>query len=192
MGNYEVFPGTPYTNVDHTLRTGCLEGGGYSLPLQTRYGPINWTDSRSRWIKYEIVLVQSDQNTANGMYACRVYDPDHPQGARSGYVIRQDIITRNVGGPVWRQWCYGHYAGAVQSPMSCPVHTDDIYMDDSANHVRVVVGNSADYLACTRIEDQPPTAWSSTSISCTFNKGGFTTGQTGHVFIVTGAGHSGV
>lgn len=191
MGNFESFPGTLYENPDDSLRTGMIEGGGYTLPSQTAWGPISWADVQGRFIKFEIVLIQSDQNTANGLYACKVYDPDNPAGPTTSTVIRENVITRNVGGAVWRQFAYGHYAGTVGGTMSCPVHTDDIILDDGEDHARVVLGTHAEYAQCAFVEDQPATSWVSTQIRFPINKGRFVSGQVAHVFIVTGAGHSG-
>lgn len=195
MGNYESFPGSGLPTYDGAWRTSFLDTGVSPTSANggvTR-GLINWDDIIDRWIRVEICLVQSEPLTANGMYACRIYDPDAPGGATQYDVLRENIITRGSGSYVWRQFAFGHYADNVSgySMGTCPVYVDDVYIDDQESHARVVLGDSSDYAACTRAEDQPATSWGSTSISCTFNKGGFTSGQTAYAFIVTGAGHSG-
>lgn len=55
----------------------------------------------------------------------------------------------------------------VISPQN--VWNADIYADDSWNHV--CIGNASTYAACTKLEFQPYTGWTATSISCSRRNG---------------------
>lgn len=185
MGNYEARPDLGYPSTDGALRTSTQDPG---ITNVLQYGPINFGSVLNRFIKFELILIQSDQATANGFYALRIYDPNNPSGPETRTVSRANIATRGVGGSSWRQFCFGHYNGGWNES---PVHTDDILLDDDANHARIVLCESSNYSACTRSEDQPGISWNSSEIRCTYNRGGFSVGDTAHAFVVTGAGHSG-
>lgn len=56
-----------------------------------------------------------------------------------------------------------HVIANANLPLPCDVWYSDIYSDDSWNHV--VIGNASTFSACTQLEVQPYTGWTSTSIT---------------------------
>lgn len=196
MGNYESFPDilaedgiNNYGAIDDDMRTSFQDD---DIPNIAHRGLVSWSDIIGRFVKIELVLVQSTPGVADGMYACRIYDPYAPGGPTKYETIRHNIATRDAGIYSWRSYDIGSYGGGFQGrEFTCPVWTDDPIMDDGANHARIVLGNSSDYSQCTIVEDQPATSWSSNEIVCTANRSAFTSGQNAYLFLVTGAGHSG-
>lgn len=196
MGNYESFPQylTPdglgnYGAIDDDMRTSTQDDDIVNVAHR---GLTSWGDIIGRYVKFELVVVQSSPGQADGMYACRVYDPDAPGGPRKYETIRSGIATKGLGEYGWTDFDIGSYAGGFSGiPCDCPVWVDDPCFDDGENHARVVIGNHADYAQCTIVEDQPGIYWSGTEAECAFNRGRFSSGESVYVFLVTGAGHSG-
>ncbi len=68
--------------------------------------------------------------------------------------------------------CFGWWIGGYYRPVGLTTqrkYFGDIYVDRT--WARVVLGNASTYAASTRRELQPPTAWSSTSVTVTANLG---------------------
>lgn len=58
---------------------------------------------------------------------------------------------------------------------------DDMYIDTTL--ARVILGNAADYSACTILEPQIPTSWSNNSVTCTINLGRLSNQNRVYVFV---------
>lgn len=63
---------------------------------------------------------------------------------------------------------------------------DDYYT--SWTQARVVIGDASTLSACTNIEIQVPTVWSTTSVATSFNQGSFSNGETAYVFVIDSDG----
>lgn len=148
----------------------------------------------NRWIKFEMVLVQSSVGTGgassaprDGQYYVTVYDPDYNNGA--GRSIRfynnsqsPNGVRTRCNSSYWDEFDFGAYGEGSD------IYIDEVFMDNSPNHARIVLTNNATYLSSTFTESQPATQWSDTNISFSLNVGRFRSGDRAHVHIVRGAG----
>lgn len=161
------------------------------------YGGGNWETSRDRWLKYELILAQSSAGTGtrlsaakDGVYALTVFDPDYSGGARLIASAVDNPWRSRVRGYWWRSIEIGEYHGGAGDSGNGPVnaYTDEVYIDDSAEHARLVICNTPAYVNCTRPEIQPPLTWSDTNITARYNRGSYSIGSTGYLFVVRGVG----
>ncbi len=82
----------------------------------------------------------------------------------------------------------GYYNSFFSSGTSCPdtgeayAWFDDLYIDRT--QARIEIGDNQVYEDCSHREIQIPTAWSTTEIKFTTNKGSFSNGQTVYIFVV--------
>lgn len=74
----------------------------------------------------------------------------------------------------------GDYTGSMRA------HTDSLYVDTS--WARIELCDASTYAARTHCEIQIPSAWSSTSITATVNRGSFTNGNTAYVYVCDDGG----
>lgn len=80
----------------------------------------------------------------------------------------------------------GWHSGAVSNT---DVMYDDIYISTGANAAaRVELCDTNTWAARTHCEIQPPTAWSDTGITATYNPGSFINGQTAYFYVIDSTG----
>lgn len=94
---------------------------------------------------------------------------------------RAAFQTRDSGETAYKRWKYLGFEETVAPGGDGNEHVyfDDYYIDNTL--ARVEIGNNASYNACTIKEIQPPTAWSTSSITVTGNVGALT--GTAYVFV---------
>jgi hypothetical protein len=83
-------------------------------------------------------------------------------------------------------WLIGFDAGG-NAPPTLTLWTDDIYIDNTFS--RVMIGDASTYASSTHFEMQPPTAWSSSSITVSLNQGSFADGSTAYVYVIDANGN---
>lgn len=71
---------------------------------------------------------------------------------------------------------------AALQPDGTNVYMDDFYLDDT--WARVIIGNASTLAASTTREVQIPSAWSSTSITATVNRGSFGPSASAYLYVV--------
>lgn len=93
-----------------------------------------------------------------------------------------DFLTRNSSNTAYkRPNTVGFYNARNANGTDSDFYMTDVYIDNT--WARVEIGNASTYANCTHIEIQPPTAWSSDSISVTLNQGSFNDGQTVYLYV---------
>ena len=128
----------------------------------------------SNWSKVEIAIKVS--NGSDGYI--NIWEDGHQ-------VMNYVGITDNYGG-THRTVAAGGYA-RMYGYTSNWRYFDDIYVDTTL--ARVVLADAPVLGQAKIVENQIPTAWSSSSIAAKVNLGKFTQGQTAYLFVVDGSGN---
>lgn len=150
--------------------------------LEPWHGESWWENN---WRHVQLYLIQSGAGANDGtvkMWTDGVLDPN------------QTNWNNRSSSTFWDTAFFGNYVGHDgASPCSSPspdntyIYWDDAYVDSTLAHVEL--GNNPVYNNCTVREIQPTTAWSSTSITVTANKGSFSDITSNYFFVVDRSGN---
>lgn len=131
----------------------------------------DFTGNPTDWVFYEVWV-----NSSNRTYTTRI----------NGVAEDNNISWADVGTfQINELWKIGFDNGGV-SPFAITWWMDDIYYDSS--FARVMIGNASTYSASTHFEMQPITAWSTSSISVTINRGSFGATDTAYLYVIDSSG----
>jgi hypothetical protein len=134
-------------------------------------GTTSWQGAATtpnQWTFFEVWF-----DSVAGIYTCR----------KNGVAVTNNVTFPNI------QFNYLWMIGWDGNTSTAPRLTfwmDDIYVDSS--FARVMLGNASTYSACTSLELQPPTAWSSSAITVTANRGAFAATSTRYLYVINSAG----
>jgi hypothetical protein len=182
-GGGGVYNGTgdsDYTNINPRYGssgyTACNPGGG--LPVN----PLGYLNLQyDTWLRVDMYKkLSTPPGQANGMFDVTTVGIDSE--------IHHDIVTRAAGETFQQDAIIlGLMAANVEGQFE--LHIDDVYLDNT--RARVEIGNAATWAACTHKEMQIPSAWSSGSITVTFNQGSFANGASVWLYVVDADGGAG-
>lgn len=169
-GRYHFNDDTANFNAGPPItRTGSFiieRDGGSTNPIFTDtngrwYGATGPTNPFANWIKRQYIIKHTDQTSG----VIRIYEDGTLVHSYDDYTDKYvGTLTRAIG-----------IEGYTDMPGSGNYrYLADIYLDYT--WARIVLGDASTYAACTIIEPQPPTSWSSTSIDATVNKGRLSAG----------------
>lgn len=150
------------------------QDGGWDYALSS--GPNDAVNLIGRWVRYDLEWRIS--NTV-GYFNMHETHPLH-----SGRVLM--IETDQNGDTVWNASApidvvIGTNAYIRNEGDNNYMYYADLFIDHGMN--RVMLGNANTLAACTVLEPQPYTAWSTTSITLTANLGGLSTGTVYMYFV---------
>jgi len=158
-------------------------------------GPTLWggTDVPTildSWVRIEQYLEQSTPNVADGTFMTWIHKPYIASPAISFDLNSgENAYMMRTTSSQWYQWTLG---GAFFARDTLPagggqvangyLYMDDIYFD--VTRARVEVGNASTWSGCTQREIQIPTAWSSSSVTITANKGGYSSFSGKYLYVL--------
>ena len=159
------------------LRTETEDGHaseGDSDPLFT-YAPMG------TWHRFDIYvdLTKPDGQKIHNWYV------DGKKVPRTNQYYNNDAALTSSGvidGFNYLSWLMFQFQGTDEYPW--PQYMDDAYADFTQARVELSEYSTWDETAQHRKELQPPTSWSDTGITATFNQGQFSTGQTAYLYVV--------
>lgn len=96
------------------------------------------------------------------------------------------IITHGPSDNRWRYVSIPQGITNVSATLDMQMYFDDIYIDNSL--ARAELCDTATWPSRTHCEIQPPTSWSDTSITTTYNPGSFATGSTAYFYVIDSTG----
>ncbi len=137
---------------------------------------IDFYNRSTTWKRHQIYKKNSTAGVANGEVWFSI-------GNRENFASQSPAITR-PSGETWggqTSIILGTMYSNSAAGSSHQTWVDDVYVDKT--QMRVEVGNSSTYSACTILEIQYPTAWTDNSITIIANKGTLSSGPA-WVFII--------
>lgn len=170
----------------------AIQSNGYN-PSNMWGGPdIGDLTSSARWIRFDTFVRQSTPGVADGAWVDYFHDPQ--VGSPSAVSLGYSSTSRQTraASEYYTQFHFGSFHSPRETDASSTaessanIYISDVYFDRTRQ--RVELSNSATWSSRTFSEVQPATAWSDTAITCRFNQGLFTTGQTAHAFVVSSSG----
>ena len=159
--------------------------GGIYFTTSPYSGSLDPPSTNGTWCRVEFLAEPSTQGGTDGSFKYSIHRP--------GTGIRTPVNLTNLMtyGPSqsdrWQGIIIGHYWGNAASTTAAEFWVDDVYKQ-TGTQARVELGNASTWSACTWREIQLPTAWASGQITCTFNTGSFSTGQTAYLYVVDSTG----
>jgi len=147
---------------------------GFVDPGKMGWGEFETDLAGQVWHQVQMEYVDSTPGVADGRIQIWI----------DGKLIlsRTAYQTRDSGETYFKRWKYLGFEETYGGTSDGNEHVffDDYYIDNTL--ARVEIGNNADYALCTIKEIQPPTAWSTSSITVTGNVGSLT--GTAYVFVI--------
>jgi hypothetical protein len=106
----------------------------------------------------------------------------------TGIKLKHNKVGNTLGpGDYWTRITIPGYGRTGGPPAQVVI--DDIYVAEGQNaQARVEIGNSSDYMSCTKMTILTPTVWGPSSIQATVNQGQFAAGESAYLFVVNSAG----
>lgn len=134
--------------------------------------------AEDRWVTHEFYKKMSTPGVEDGVVWCKNLSISSALSASAvtrptGETYQHDTVLLGLMCP--------NIGSVGATPASVSMWIDDVYIDNT--QARVMLGNTNDINTCTILEPQPPTAWSDTSITATFNQGSFSDGDTMYAFV---------
>lgn len=182
-----AYAGWGQVAVDQGIRMSFIDGGSALTGWPPAYdgwwaGP-DVTQARNRWIRIEVYLKESSgANVQDASYRMWTYLNNGSPPVLGPY--RYPKAVSRTGSGHWRQLMIGPYKGG--GPATLHVYMDDIYIDST--QARVEICDTATWAARTKCEIQIPSAWSTTSITATVNRGSFGATDNAYLYIVDSNG----
>lgn len=141
-------------------------------------GNFNGTES-GEWNRFEMYRrFSSPVGEANGVYWSAL-DGQTLDSETDVITLDDDITLSNSSVLLGLMF-------ANSTATTLELRTDNVYIDNTL--ARVEVGNNATFANCTHREIQIPTAWSDTSISCTWNQGAHPSDTQLYLFVIDADG----
>ena len=132
------------------------------------------------WYRIEFYMHTSEAGNANGNYTYKLYTPGESPQVHS----KSNILNWDEGGHYYDWYLFqGYFCNGITAQT---VWMDDVFIQ-AGTQARVEIGDNSNWNNCTHKEIQPPSAWSSNSITITLNKGSFSSG-TAYLFVVDSTG----
>lgn len=135
--------------------------------------------TKNNWVRYDFYGEQSTPNTSDGTIILR------RQTSTSSKMIDVFAFDGNVktrgDTSNWDRSFFGDYADAG-SGVEIDIDFDDVYIANS--RARIEIGNDPVFTDCTHAEIQIPTAWTSSEITFTVNRGSFAADDTAYLFVI--------
>lgn len=130
-----------------------------------------------QWSHFQVWMTESTVNTIDGVLWCAI----------DGIVGINGVLMTRTANTHWNQLYFGNYMSQDQPDtgnISATVSTywDQVYIDTTP--ARIEIGNNATYASCTHREIWIPSAWSSTSVTATVNRGSFGASDSVYLFVV--------
>jgi hypothetical protein len=181
-----------YHGIDGIRATGDMAtpsevGDGewqYSDTLPATLSGLQAANPRAGWVRVEYVA----RHASDGFL--RLFETTAIAGLGRREVLNDDGDERFSAGALPADgeaaFHFGGYIRDWDTGYNWVYHTD-LFLDVGSS-TRVVLGNANTLAACTMLEPQPYTAWSASSVTLKGNCGGLTTGSTGYLYVLTGAG----
>lgn len=146
---------------------------------QTEYpGTSVFPSSTNTWYRMELSVTASAANVTNGGAVLAMYGPS----SYASYATSA-LKTHVNSGDTYSYVIFQNYFGNGFTDSHNPtVWLDDIYIQNT--FARVEICNTATWAARTHCEVQVPTAWSTTSIDVTVQRGSFGATDAAYVYIV--------
>ena len=139
---------------------------------------------RREWARVDLYLKMATSGSENGIAEIAIHRPNRqittpydPSNSRRWPYIRTGSNLRYF---VWQNYFGNGLEGEVWM--------DDFYIQ-RGTRARVEIGDKSKWSNCTWREIQKPHEWSNKSITITFNRGIFSSGQTAYLYVVDSNGN---
>lgn len=169
--------------VGSDVIAGAADGDSPDDGLSDYFNPLQRSDLSGSWVHMTQITNFGTAGTANGTSITRV--DFNGMSATASY-----LGTRNFGAssdsPTNSEWAtmyIGNYVRSEDWGGTMRTYWESVYFDQGS-WARIEVGDNATYTSCTHREIQIPSAWSSSSVSFTVNRGSFGTSDSAWIFVI--------
>lgn len=139
--------------------------------------------AQNRWYRMELRVNTGTINGSDGFYSLTRHDPTGGNAVVTDSTTGTSYTTSYQN--LYRWFLWQNYIGNGMDTQ--PTYLDDLYVQ-VGTIARLEICDNATYNSRTFCEIQFPTSWSDTSITAKFNKGGFASGATPYVYVITSSG----
>lgn len=140
-------------------------------------------DTLNSWFRMDFIVTGG---VSSGIVTVAKYIPDVSRATST-----LNPYPTHRSGSAWNYAVFQNYAGTgggYSGITAANIYIDDIYVS-SGSFARVEIGNASTYSSCSHLEIQPPSSWSSTSITVKVNRGSFGTSDSAYLFIIDSDGN---
>ncbi len=173
---FEGFNTLGFTSgCDESANDGTTDYRDPNLPSGAFPQPI----ALYQWNYYEFWYKLSTPGVADGGYKMWI---------NGKLIINQDHqVTRPSGSTAVLEWIFLFNGGDYYANNAYRQWVDDYYLDTT--QARVVITDSPVYSSSTKWSIQPISTWSAGSISASINRNGFSSGETGYIYVFDSIGN---